>query len=120
MNSAQKVASRYLASGGWETLEGRGLAKFLQVFEGQFPGPASQYEGDVYAKKFGRKTVFVKDSGVLRLYCAGDDGNIYSLKIHTGFPPPDNDCRELVDAAAGLLDPIAYRKSGVYMNGRWK
>jgi len=105
LEQTEKVAS------SWEPVVGAGLEKFRRVF--------GQPERDqVTAKKFGRKTVFCVNSGVLRLYCAGDDRNIYSMKLHTGFPPADRACLLLVDRASGLLDPLEAQKEGIYFNGR--
>lgn len=100
---------------GWAPLTPAGAQKVSQVFAAQFPTVESTY--GVMAKKFGRKTVFCRDSGVLRLYCAGDDRKIYSMKLHNAFPPSDSDCYLLVDAASGVLDPLDIRKAGIYLNG---
>jgi hypothetical protein len=100
----------------WSPLTAQGTSKFVRVFSAQFPTEEAAH--GVTANKFGRKTIFCRDSGVLRLYCAGDDGYIYSLKLCCAFPPPDEYCWQLFDAAAGLISDVEYVKLGVYKNGR--
>jgi hypothetical protein len=99
----------------WELVTGAALAKVKRVFGDQLETKPD--EGlIVYARKFGRKTVFARDSGVIRLYVAGDDGNIYSLKSYSMA-----DAREGIDdllEAASTGPTEATRKAGVYLNGR--
>ena len=47
---------------GWDLLTGPALQKFLRVFAERFSGHENPR---VYAQKFGRKTVFASDSGVM-------------------------------------------------------
>ena len=98
----------------WEKLEGKARDKFQRVFEEPMKGFDSY---PIYARKFGRKTVFAKDSGVIRLYIAGSDGVIYSAKLMS-FP---NDRNPVVHAllqasVSGLCEDAL--KLGVYSNGR--
>ena len=58
-------------SRGWELLEGSAFAKVKRLLGG---------EEMHYAKKFGRKTVFLRDSGVFRLRSIGPEGEVYQLK----------------------------------------
>lgn len=53
---------------GWDLLKGRGLAKAQQLL--------SKDDSEIWAKKFGRKTVFIRWTGALRMYAIGDDGQI--------------------------------------------
>lgn len=78
----------------WEKLEGRAYEKACRVL-----GPTvGRY--DLHATKVGRKTVFVEDSGVLRLYVVGDDGWIYTDKAYSTMPPSRVVVYDLLDAAA--------------------
>ena len=112
------VKDQAKTASGWEPLSGHGLEKFYRVF-GFGPEDAVSSNGidwSVSAKKFGRKTVFVRDTGVLRLYVAGDDGYAYSLK-EWEMNPDKMDIPALLDAATtGVIPP----KSGIYKNMRLK
>lgn len=94
----------------WAVLDDQALAKVLKVFSAQFQDRKVEA---IFSVKVGRKTVFARNSGVVRLYVAGDDGHIYSLKC-TGMPSNHSDMDDLLSAAAtGVIKP----KSGVYRNG---
>ena len=73
----------------WERLEGKAFEKAKQVL-----GREVQY-----AMKIGRKTVFARDSGVVRLYVVGDDGYIYTDKVCAAWPINKDSCLEVVNAA---------------------
>jgi hypothetical protein len=95
----------------WKPVEGAALDKFLSVFAAQF---SADEKPVIIAAKAGRKTVFARDSGVFRLYVAGDDGQIYSMKTY-GLPNLAGIQPLLTAAAIGLTPEL--RKEGVYQNG---
>lgn len=99
----------------WEKLFGDAREKVERVFSEQFDGRSDE---DLYAFKPGRKTVFARDcGGVTRLYAAGDDGRIYSLKVHTNVNNVGmHSLNELTRAAVIGLDEDA-KWAGVYTNG---
>jgi hypothetical protein len=99
---------------GWDLLTGPALQKFLRVFAERFSGHENPR---VYAQKFGRKTVFASDSGVVRLYVAGDDGLIYSAKEMSLPKTSSPVINALLQAATmGLSEDLT--DLGVYVNGR--
>lgn len=101
----------------WQPVTGAALAKAVRIFGAQLQSRAD-LEGRFYAAKFGRKTVFALDSGVIRLYAMGDDGLIYSLKVHTALGGVNaRDLQVLTRAAAVGMTEEALRE-GVYTNGR--
>lgn len=89
----------------WTRLEGKGLAKALEVTQEQDRSP-------VYAKKYGWKTVFCFDTGVQRLRAIGPNREILQMKVHTGFPPSEDDVRVLAEAAMTGEVPPGY---GIYV-----
>jgi hypothetical protein len=79
--------------GNWETLSGAALAKAILV--------TGENRLD-YARKFGSKTVFIRDcGGVQRLRAVGNDGLVYQLKVYTGMAATGN-TKELDISAAAL------------------
>ena len=99
----------------WTLVTGPALEKFLRVFAAQFSSMEEDLE--VYAAKVGRKTVFAHDSGVIRLYVAGDDGFAYSQKVYGGIKSVDlENLKPILSAAAMGLSPETANE-GVYKNG---
>lgn len=98
-------------AGDWERLEGSAKEKAMRILglDGHFSFV------DLSAKKFGRKTVFLRYHGMMTLYAAGDDGQVYSVKLH-GMPTA-NSISYLLEAATHGMTPEA-KKEGVYTNGR--
>lgn len=101
----------------WTKLEGKALEKFQTVF--------TEVGAEVVfaSEKIRNKTVFARDSGVVRFYVAGDNGYAYTQKECISIYGIDqwkqSDFEQLVRAASGLeYDP----KAGVYKNfklGAW-
>lgn len=97
---------------GWERLTGKALEKASRVVAPHTPE---------YAKKFGRKTVFLYDGGVIRLYAVGE-GRIWSMKVYSN---PDGAAQVLVQWASkpdlkNLTNRSWMKRNGfedVYMNG---
>ena len=98
----------------WQPVTGAALQKAIRIFGGQFRDRGS-LEGRLYAAKVGRKTVFARDSGVIRLYVRGDDDQIYSMKVYD--MNDRTDLQILVRAAAVGMTEEALR-AGVYTNGK--
>lgn len=100
----------------WEKLEGPALAKVVRVF-----GDVFNYDTDsdsIYAHKLGRKTVFARDcGGVVRLYSAGDDGRIYSIKVYSNYTHVKVDSLNILTRAAALGLDDTSKWAGVYTNG---
>lgn len=102
----------------WTPLTGPALEKFTGVFAEQFASRPDDPDVEIYAAKVGRKTVFAHDSGVVRLYVAGDDGLVYSKKVYSGLGSVGlADVKPLVSASSTGLTPKT-AKDGVYRNGQ--
>jgi len=85
-----KTASDTFVDMGWEVLTGAAKSKAERV--------TGEDRLD-YAKRFGRKTVFLRDSGVLRLRAIGPAGEVFQLKLH-GSQNLDKEAAQLARAAA--------------------
>jgi uncharacterized protein YunC (DUF1805 family) len=105
----------------WQPVTGAALDKVVRVFGAQFDpwkDRLEDLEGKLFAVKVGRKTVFARDAGDTRLYTAGDDGNIYSLKSYSAIRGISiQTLNALVDAATLGMTPEA-QKEGIYTNGK--
>ena len=99
-------------------MTGPALEKVTRVFEFQLESEFDDLEGNLYATKVGRKTVFARDYGsVIRLYVAGDDGFAYSQKVYGGIKSVDlENLKPILSAAAMGLSPETANE-GVYKNG---
>jgi hypothetical protein len=87
---ASYSADEFFQNNGWEVLEGAAKAKAERV--------TGENRLD-YAKRFGRKTVFLRDSGVLRLRAIGPSGEVYQMKLFSSNGL-EKAARELALAAA--------------------
>jgi hypothetical protein len=89
--------SKVIESQGWEPLVGPALAKAQRILK---------HEGDsfIWAKKFGRKTVFLRNTGVIKMYAFDDEGNVHMGKFYslTGL---DKFAREVLARAYGQVTP---------------
>lgn len=102
----------------WSPVVGDALEKVTRVFEFQLESEFDDLEGNLYATKVGRKTVFARDYGsVIRLYVAGDDGYAYSKKYHTGISNIDIQSLNLLLSAASIGLTPESEKDSVYKNG---
>jgi hypothetical protein len=113
------LASLNKASAGidWQLVTGAALAKAVRIF-GAHLQSRTNLEGRFYAVKFGRKTVFALDSGVIRLYVVGDDDLIYSLKVHTGLNGVSTRDLQIITRAAAVGMTEEALRVGVYTNGK--
>lgn len=113
------IASLSKASAGidWQLVTGAALAKAVRIF-GAHLQSRTNLEGRFYAVKFGRKTVFALDSGVIRLYVVGDDDLIYSLKVHTGLNGVSTRDLQIITRAAAVGMTEEALREGVYTNGK--
>lgn len=76
---------------GWKRVpEGKALAKVHALI--------SHDDDCIWQKKYGRKTVFLRDTGVLKLYVVKDNGFVHSDKHYT-TNNLDVTARELIDRA---------------------
>ena len=94
--------AEWWTSHGWETLKGSAFAKAKRILNEEMD----------YAKKFGRKSVFARDSlGVFRLRAIGNDGRIYAYKAHS-LQEVEKMAPRLARAAA-----VGEPEKGMYFNG---
>ena len=115
----RKVVLASLKTSGlnWQPVMGAALEKVVRVFGAQFRD-RTNLEGNLYAVKVGRKTVFALDFGVIRLYAAGDDGQIYSLKVYSNLQGINLEIIRALTSAAALGMTEDAIDEGIYTNGR--
>ena len=70
-----KKSGSWVEEQGWVPLTGSAKAKAETV--------TGEFRLD-YAKRFGRKTVFMRDSGLFRLRAVGPMGEVYQMKVLGG------------------------------------
>ena len=89
--------SKIIESQGWEPLVGPALAKVQRILK---------HEDDsfIWAKKFGRKTVFLRNTGVIKMYAFDDEGNVHMDKFYS-LKGLDKFAREVLARAYGQVTP---------------
>lgn len=80
---------------GWEPIVGQGLAK-AQSFIGH------NNDLEMWAKKFGRKTVFLRYTGIVKLYVIDDQGFVHTDRS-TSIRNLDRLARDIIARAYGQL-----------------
>ncbi len=91
---------------GWEKLDGSGLAKFRQMTK-------QDWYSNIYAKKYGRKTVFCREHGYFTLYVF-EGGKEYQ-ESDVGFSTLDHFARQLIQEATSPQKTASPKHDSVYV-----
>lgn len=81
----------YIQSQGWERLTGAALAKAHSLI-------GHDNDPYIWAKKYGRKTVFLRLPGICKLYVIDDNGIVHNDRC-VPMHALDTSARDLIDRA---------------------